>query len=166
MGPHGSGKSSLLETLQRSVPENHQIVAFRLHSDSSKVEQSISGWCRNSSNWNDRTIVTVDGFEQLSWWAQYRIRTIAQNRQVRLLVTSHKSIFRFPVLWTTQRQAEDDAYVLKELLATSELTSEGLSLRDEAFVYWDEIRSRYPTDMREALMGMYDWWEKKTASNF
>ena len=166
VGPHGSGKSSLLETILKSFPGNYQISQFRLNSDSARSEGSISRWVREGHCWNESTIVTIDGYEQLGWWAQYRIGRMIKKNESRLLVTTHKPIRSFSVLWTTQQDSQDDAYVLNKLLGHTQQLTASPTLMDEAIMRWSEIRLSYPTDMREALMQMYDWWEKKTARNF
>jgi hypothetical protein len=87
-----------------------------------------------------------------------------RNRESRLLVTAHSPIRRFPSLWMTQRAVDDDDYVLRQLLLGCDDDSEQsteITEIDEAMIRWREVRLRHPTDMREALMEMYDWWEKK-----
>jgi len=166
IGPHGSGKSSLLETMLKSFPGNYMVSQFRLNSASVDAENSISRWVRESQSWHNSTIVTIDGYEQLGWWTQYRIGRLIKKSESRLLVTTHKPIRGFSVLWATHQDFQDDAYVLNNLLAHTQQLAASPKLMDEALICWSEIRLRYPTDMREALMQMYDWWEKKTARNF
>jgi hypothetical protein len=73
---------------------------------------------------------------------------------------------RFPLLWMTQRTVDDDDYVLRQLLiAYDDDTEQRIDIEaidiEEAMIRWREVRLKHPTDMREALMDMYDWWEKK-----
>ena len=173
VGPHGSGKSSLLETMRKSIPVQYEVDAHRLSSESTRFDRTHKRWGLDSERWGPQTIVIVDGFEQLSWWAQYKLKCLVRNRESRLLVTTHYLMRGFPLLWTTQRTLDDDDYVLRQLLVgrwstdgQSSHTAEAFHMEEschmaEAMIRWQEVRLRYPTDMREALMEMYDWWEKK-----
>lgn len=173
VGPHGSGKSSLLETMRKSIPVQFEVDAHRLSSESTRFNRTYKRWGLASKRWGHQTIVIVDGFEQLSWWARYKLKCLVRNRESRLLVTTHYPMRGFPLLWMTQRTLDDDDYVLRQLLVgrgstdgQSSHTAEAFPMEQschmaEAMIRWQEIRLRYPTDMREALMEMYDWWEKK-----
>jgi len=173
VGPHGSGKSSLLETMRRCIPLQFEVDAHRLSSESTRSDRTVARWRLASKRWGHRTIVMVDGYEQLNWLAQYKLKCLVRNRRSRLLVTTHYPMRGFPLLWMTQRTLGDDQYVLRQLLLGRRFTDEQSSHTAEAFqiaescqmaeamIRWQEVRLRYPTDMREALMEMYDWWEKK-----
>jgi energy-coupling factor transporter ATP-binding protein EcfA2 len=169
VGPHGSGKSSLLETMRKSIPSQYAVDAHRLSSESTRRDRTGARWELASQRWGTQTIVIVDGFEQVGWWAQYRLRQLVRNHESRLLITTHSPIRRFPLLWMTQRAVDDDDYVLRQLLIGYDDSDKSTKITeiDEAMIRWREVRLRHPTDMREALMEMYDWWEqKKTARNF
>lgn len=166
VGPHGSGKSSLLETMRKSIPSQYEVDAHRLSSESTRRDRTGARWELASQRWGPQTIVIVDGFEQVGWWAQYRLTRLVRNHESRLLVTTHSPMRRFPLLWMTQRTVDDDDYVLRQLLiAYDDDTEQRIDIEaidiEEAMIRWREVRLKHPTDMREALMDMYDWWEKK-----
>ncbi|MCY2973616.1 MAG: hypothetical protein NTW52_02995 [Planctomycetota bacterium] len=164
VGPHGSGKSSLLETMRKCIPSQFKVDSHRLSSESTRRDRTGARWELASERWGPQTIVIIDGFEQVGWWAQYRMTRLVRNRESWLLVTAHSPMRGFPLLWKTERAVDDDDYVLRQLLIgyddDSDQSTE-ITVIDEAMIRWREVRLRHPTDMREALMEMYDWWEKK-----
>ncbi len=164
VGPHGSGKSSLLETMRKYIPHQFEVDVHRLSSESTRRDKTGARWELTADRWGPQTIVIVDGFEQVGWWARYRLMQLVQSRKSRLLVTTHSPMRRFPLLWMTQRAVDDDHYVLRHLLVGYDDEADQSTETTEievAMTRWREVRLRHPSDMREALMEMYDWWEKK-----
>jgi energy-coupling factor transporter ATP-binding protein EcfA2 len=161
VGPHGSGKSSLLETMRMCVPPKFEVDVHRLNSEHRRFDRTTDRWLLASKRWGEQTIVMVDGFEQLGWWAQLRLMRLVQQRHSWLLVTTHYPMQLFPLLWVTKRDLEDDYYVLRQLLGGYASNEDQSNCLEEAMDRWRDVRMRHPTDMRESLMEMYDWWEKK-----
>ena len=153
VGPHGSGKSTLLVGLKDCFEERCKVFAYRF-STSDRNFQSL--W-KQRSQWAQGNLVIVDGYEQLTVWSRWRLRSSVRIRRANLLVTAHQIFQAFPVLWTTSVE-ETLAKQLRDSLL--ELHPELLDAPDLEAA-WREARERYPSDLRETLMSMYDWAEEQ-----
>lgn len=134
VGPHGAGKSTLLcdlETLLQNTPASlqqtqpqqqtqqaeptqptRQVVRCVLHEHASAKPVLETAASLHTDDW-----LIVDGYEQLSWLAQLRLRRTCQRRTVHLLVTTHVPPRGFPVLAqldTDRQRAEALAKMLLE----------------------------------------------------
>ena len=143
VGPHGAGKSTLLcdlESLlqseatspqpeqqpqpdnqpqpeQQHQPDNQpqpsrQIVRCVLHERATAKPVLQSAASLHADDW-----LIVDGYEQLSWLAQLRLRSTCKRQHVHLLVTTHAAPRGFPVLAhlaTDRQRAEALAKMLLE----------------------------------------------------
>jgi hypothetical protein len=86
IGPHGSGKSTLLATLLPAITATgRRVHELRLHKPTGRLESDAKEMER------DRTLVVVDGFEQLGRFARLRLRHQCRRAGAGLLVTTHVS---------------------------------------------------------------------------
>ena len=85
VGPHGSGKSTLLETLKPTLRE----AGFRVHSIALKDRQRRLPADFWSLSHTPRTIIIVDGYEQLGWFERARLMHFCRRASRGLLVTTH-----------------------------------------------------------------------------
>ena len=145
VGPHGSGKSTLLATLiPQLAARGHQIVALELHDGQRKLPMPRSNW----QTWSDRTLIVVDGFEQLGWWRRARLVRFCRRRHAKLIVTTHRDM-GLPTLWRTTTSLALFRALVHDLTAKS----------PEKRVTDQQIEKAYSIhgdNIREALFQLYD----------
>jgi hypothetical protein len=154
VGPHGSGKSTLVAHLER-VPSLRQLYpalqSVRLSSnDPSRARRS-----HTLSRIQAHNLLIVDGFEQFSTWEQAFLRSMASLRRCRLLVTAHAPLHRFETIWETTINPKIETYVLQTILAKHPNTPMQAVMASEG---WQRSRARHPMNLRETLFDMYDWY--------
>lgn len=148
VGPHGSGKSSLLAALGPALEAaGRQLVNVRLHDGQRRWPPEI-----DPCLWNGDTLVIVDGYEQLSRWARWRLARWRRRVGCGLLVTAHASI-GLPTIWETQPTAELLAALVADLLHKPALSTVEAALVDAAY-------QRRRGDLREALFDLFDDMER------
>lgn len=174
IGPHGSGKSSLLAAL---VPE---IVAagrqaIRLSARAGNVFAAAPPATGSASHF-DRPmsaspiqspsqafpamsgliLVVIDGFEQLGWWRQRQWKATCRRRRAGLLVTSHNSC-GLPTLV----RLEPDRRLVERLVGDlCTQVSTGVTEADVAASF-----SRHGANVREILFDLYDRHERWSQSD-
>jgi hypothetical protein len=181
VGPHGSGKSTLLHSL---VPYLGRVVLYRDLADHAakgvQDEPRISAdntksirWFRLSSQardtrqvlddrqcWDSKTVLVIDGFEQIPLWMRFCIQWQVQLRSSGLLVTAHAKPIGLPVLWRTDVTQQSAEYVVRTLLAGRQVDADRLLASPE----WGMIRRKWDNNLREALFELYDLIEDKRFS--
>ena len=157
VGPHGSGKSTLVQSLFE--PISLLAPAARLHPlrfSSDKVTNRIA--LRERKNWANGSIVILDGYEQLPFWTRMFVEWMVRGKAATLLVTMHKPRLGFELLWQTTTDNRTAEWVIGQLLPENE--------REETIVRlmrspdWTASRMRNGENLRESLFDMYDWWQK------
>ena len=144
IGPHGSGKSSLLEALRPALERlDRQIEFQQLHGGQRALDWSSL----NSPQWTKRTLVIIDGYEQLSLWKRLLLRARCRQRGAGLLVTAHQPV-RLPTIFTTQPSLELALAIVQRLLPDS----------DDRITPVDvtEAYASKKADLREMLLSLYD----------
>jgi hypothetical protein len=144
VGPHGSGKSTLVETLKPRLADRGFDVATITFHDGER--QFPAGFLTRALD-TTRPLVIVDGFEQLSWLRRqllhWRVRRVAAG----LVVTSHAST-SLPTLYRTA----PNLALAEQLVST--LTAENpspVSLADVAASH-----ASHGSNLRELLFALYD----------
>jgi len=151
IGPHGSGKSTLIASLKTCFAERAEVFAYRL----SSTDRNFTSIWSDRRRWQQKSLVIVDGYEQLSVWSQWRLKVSVRYSKASFLITAHQAFRGIPVLWKT---AIDEGLALK--LRDSLLASHPEFLSSEELEdAWRDVRKAFPTDMRETWMSMYDWAE-------
>ena len=148
IGPHGSGKSSLVASLIPAIRRaGKEVQLIELHDGQRRLPVDLDG-----REMADGSVVVVDGYEQLSWWNRLRLRSVTRRRGLGLLVTSHAPT-ALPLLFRTSTDLELAQAIVRSLLAgRAELvTREQLAHRFE---------SRHG-DLREFLFDLYDLYEER-----
>jgi len=148
VGPHGSGKSALLAALLpalRGVGKEPLLIELRdgqrkLPLDLQRVDV-IRG----------KTLVVVDGYEQLSLWSRWRLKRFCCKNDLGLLVTSHRPA-GLPEVYQTHTSLELAREVVERLLGDRQwsVAPERLAA---AF-------HRHQGNLRELLFELYDWFEQ------
>lgn len=87
IGPHGSGKSTLLRTLEPELLASGRTIHwFEFHTGDPRPGQARRG----VPGGDHRSLVVIDGYEQLSWFERFRWRRKCRRSRWGLLVTAHQ----------------------------------------------------------------------------
>lgn len=144
IGPHGSGKSSLLEALRPALERlERQVVFQQLHGG----QRALDWPALQPAQWTNHTLVVIDGYEQLSLWQRLLLRARCRQRGAGLLVTAHQPV-RLPTIYTTQPSLELALAVVQRLLPESD---DRITPADVA-----EAFTSKRADLREMLLRLYD----------
>jgi adenylate kinase family enzyme len=152
IGPHGSGKSTLVAGLAELLAQRFEVFAYRF----STTDRNFASIWRSYRQWGPQCVVMVDGYEQLPIWSQWRLAVTVRSTQAKLLITAHRRTLWLPVLWRTEID-EEVAIRIRDQLLTSHPELLTTADVEEA---WREARKAFPSDLRETLMSMYDWAEE------
>lgn len=156
VGPHGTGKSTLLSTLAKELTKldpSIRIETLFLHNDGESAQRFVQSY----SKWRLADLVLLDGFEQLSWLRRLQICVSARWHQLPVIATSHRSFIGCSVLWRTSIDKATERWVLTKLLESRppEVLSKALESED-----WRVSREKHQQNLRESLFDMYDWWSQ------
>ena len=105
--------------------------------------------------WNESTLIVIDGYEQLGAFDRFKLWRAARQTNVGLLVTCHYPLFFYPTLMTTVVSKDSADYVVRRLLASRRELAEKLIQSDR----WRSIRDRWQNNLRESLFELYDLME-------
>jgi hypothetical protein len=151
VGPHGSGKSTLLHTLLGELQTAGRSVVFAaLHHSERRLPAEVA----LARNWDERTQVVIDGYEQLGWLHRIDLKRKCRARRAGLLVTAHRSV-GMPMLWQTDTSTDLAWQIVRRLLDRC-----GYSAIDR-----HEVAATFRVhrgDMRETLMALYDVYEQRS----
>ncbi|MES1213100.1 MAG: hypothetical protein ABUL64_00800, partial [Singulisphaera sp.] len=113
IGGHGTGKSTLLATLAPAIlATGRQPLLVTLHDR----ERSLAAHAKILAAIGAKTVVIIDGYEQLALWNRWRLRWRCWRRGSGLLVTAHTSV-GLPLLVETAVDASTAQLVLESLVA-------------------------------------------------
>jgi ABC-type cobalamin/Fe3+-siderophores transport system ATPase subunit len=152
IGPHGTGKSTLLEAL---IPElenqGRTIVLLKL-----TAPQPTLSWSQLfAGRWNAATQVIIDGYEQLGWLS----RLILAHRRclsgAGMLVTAHQSV-GFPMLYQTTVNEQLAISLVEQLTQSSEVR-----IANEEVV---QALQASHGNLRDTLFQLYDLYELRKSS--
>jgi hypothetical protein len=147
VGPHGSGKS----TLMRHLGQRLDCSVVVLHSSTAKwgaVAEAVKSVAEGR-------VCLVDGYEQLPVWGRALLVARSALYGVTLCVTSHRLPKFFELFWQTRVDTTVEAYVIDQLLSGESPRLKASLLESEA---WRMSRSKRGGNLRESLFDMYDWW--------
>lgn len=152
VGPHGGGKSALLADLIGSWTEaGERVVLCELHDGQRRLPRrfwSELGLARP-------TLLAVDGYEQLSFWAARGLRRFCRRRRIGLVITAHRSM-GFPDLARCAPSLETVEKLVGGLLGGEApwLTGEALAA----------CFDKHAGNVREILFELYDLYEDRRAA--
>ena len=158
VGPHGTGKSTLLSHLidsQFGAKAERNLAVHRVNL--TRNGSSLKQLWTNKAIWNGQTILIVDGYEQIGWLNRARLLQATQRTGVRLLITTHYHIRQFEVIYRSHCDALIDTKILTVLLKNTAICP--VSIIESA--WWRQSRGRYPNNLRESLLEAYDWYESQ-----
>ena len=150
IGPHGSGKSSLLvEFLPRIGDAGRNVVQFSLHQRDRTLPISKA----DVKGWNSQTQVVIDGYEQLSWWGKRRLQRWVKAHNAGLLITAHEPM-GLPSLYSTQPTLPLARQIVAQLLGDT--TTNPLTDDDIAAAF-----ATHGANLREMLFSLYDVYQQR-----
>ncbi len=152
VGPHGSGKSTLVATLKPHVAAaGRNLACITLRDGQRRLPTDFVRKALASA----RPLLVVDGYEQLSWLTRilftWRCRRVAAG----LLVTSHTPT-GLPLLYRTQPNLQLVEQLVSTLTASN---SSPVSAADVAASH-----ACHGSNLREILFALYDRHEALTAA--
>ena len=152
IGPHGSGKSSLLaELLPLLEATGRRVNVYSLHQGDRTLPVSKS----DVAAWNADTQVVIDGYEQLSWWSKRRLQSWVKARQAGLLITAHQPM-GLPPLFATEPTLTLAREIVAQLLKSDQVQS--LTGDDVAAAF-----AAHGANLREMLFSLYDVYQRRHA---
>lgn len=150
IGPHGTGKSTLLATLSNHLQAvGRDVQRFQLSSRTRGPKLLLRQAVRKPGN----EIVMIDGFEQLRWWQRRTLIGAATRAGTLLVLTAHRP---FRNITTLHRTQVDDAlarHLTQERLTDFPETRQLLMERFEQ--HWRRERP----NLRETWFALYDDFE-------
>lgn len=162
VGPHGSGKSTLVAALVPELERAGRKLVRRVIRKDADGKQEASGMevvppkytavMAGSKKWDSATLLVLDGIEQLSWWWRRRVRAECRRRGAGLLVTTHQPL-DLPLLFRTQPSEALAQQIVEQLLAADDspvkpadvaaaFKASGGNLREMLFTLYDVHQSR------------------------
>ena len=138
VGPHGTGKSTLLLELMKRYEKNGANVWYLFFNDQ---QRHIPHDLPSQKN----HIFFVDGLEQLSCLNQGRLLLRLKHS----IVTAHRPVWSIPVLYQTKSQFSIFIQLVRKMLPNPPDES---TLRD--------VYDRSGGNVRNAFFELYDQWEK------
>jgi hypothetical protein len=149
VGPHGSGKSSLLSSLVPALENAGQSpLLIELHDGQRRLPVDL----RRIDGLAENTVVIVDGYEQLSFLSRLQLKGFCRRRHLGLIVTSHRPA-GLPLLFRTSASVTLAEEIVRFLLRGRPqlLGSNDLARRFE----------HHRGDLRELLFDLYDLYEQR-----
>ena len=149
VGPHGTGKSSLLAELAPLLEgAGRTLVRATLSRDRRQPPFTAA----DAALWTAATQVIVDGYEQLSWWNRRTLQAWVRGRKAGLLVTTHQPL-GLPPLWRTAPTLELAQQLVARLLPSGDST---IGAEDVASAFANST-----TNLREMLFALYDVYQSR-----
>ncbi len=147
IGPHGTGKSTLLRTLAPEIERTGR--RFELVT----LTQAQRWWRPTPARvreWNSKTVVVIDGYEQLNAWSRWRLRATCRRRGAGLLVTSHEDV-GLPTLFQSAVTLDLAQAIVRDLQRGG-----------DTLVEPGDVAERFEArqgNLRETLFDLYDLYE-------
>ena len=157
VGPHGSGKSTLVAALIPTLKAAGRKVVQRVITpdagDRAGCIVPAGAFAAISKLPLDKdTQLILDGFERLSWWWRRRVRVHCRRLQAGLLVTAHESM-GLPLLVQTRPTTELAQQIVERLLPPGDATIKPSDVQ-AAFTKSDR-------NLRETLFALFDVYQAR-----
>jgi len=148
VGPHGCGKSTLIESLKPILEvRGEKLASYCLHQGQRRLPMK---WA--DSSLQEATQVIVDGYEQLSRFSQYRLKRYCRRFNKGLLVTTHRTL-GFANLTSLQPDIRTALRVVAHL-----------QRHHPKIIHAEDVRRHYQDhsqNLRELLFSLYDLFEQR-----
>jgi hypothetical protein len=144
IGPHGSGKSTLLRALANELEgRGHRVTLVQLNNQRRSLPPLST----------QPHVVLVDGYEQLSRWSRWRLRSVCRRLGHGLVVTAHTET-SLPDLYRTSIDASVAQQVIASLLDNSHIMDPALRAT-LTHALPDRLRA-HSNNLRNVLFELYD----------
>ena len=143
IGPHGSGKSTLMDALRQAFEErDYSIFSWSLHDRQrflpadfyAELEKFLASLPVKSESGEQKKrrnrVIFLDGFEQLSPWSRFFFRSFCRSRNLGFLLSSHSLVFGLPVLLRAAPSFETLLRVIEYLLDDSPFSPTRSEIKD------------------------------------
>ncbi len=152
IGPHGTGKTTLLGTLlSRLVAQGRIVIATSLHDRQRRLPKEFLSRIEAIGPEWEKTILVLDGYEQLGYPARFFLRRLRRTRRLGLLLTSHRPIWGVPILHRTAPDFAVLQQTVQHLLRETETQIPSEELK--------ELFDRFSGNIRLVLLELYDRFE-------
>ena len=147
IGPHGSGKSTLLAAMLPEIAKHGKRIVHLELQDGVRELPLLS---EEYELMDENTLVAIDGYEQLSYWAKRRLKNRSRQQGFGTLILAHIP-YDYPDLYRTASELR----VAKRLVA--------ILLRNTIIYIPESVIERqyreYQGNIREMLFSFYDIYE-------
>ncbi len=148
IGPHGSGKTTLLGALLPACQQlGCQVKQFSLHNR----ERRLPFRWKDTKHWSEKTLIAIDGYEQLDWVSRSQLQILIHQKCCGLLVTTHRKV-RLPVIFRTTTSIELTERIVAQLVSHDSR----INPADVAHVY-----TQCEGNVREILFALYDLYQDR-----
>lgn len=147
VGPHGSGKSTLVEALLPQLRnEQGEVRVFGLHDGQRTLPSGFDAGLQSGD------VLVIDGYEQLGWLGRAALRRVVRRRRCGLLVTAHRPVGGMSTLFHACPTPAATVVLVERLTAASP---------GGAVTAADVVRlfAERGGNVREVLFGLYDLYE-------
>ena len=157
VGPHGSGKSTLVAALVPVLQATgRKVVRYVLTPDSDDRPECLApagafAFLAKLAL-DDQTQLILDGYERVSWWWRRRIGVLCRKRGAGLLVTAHQPL-GLPPLVQTEPTDELAERIVEKLLPQGDETITPADVR-AAF-------AQHGGNLRETLFALFDVYQAR-----
>ena len=149
VGPHGSGKSTLVAALRSALETaGREVHLVHLHQGDRQLPITSPAWL----DFTSATQLVVDGYEQLGPFARWQVSRRCRRRGCGLLVTTHRDL-GLPTLYTTRPGLNVAVALVRQLLPPG-----------ESIIGAGDIESAWRArngNLREMLFDLYDLFEQR-----
>lgn len=149
IGPHGTGKSSLLLAL---LPEFERQGRKLIQQQLQGGQRALDWTALARQRWTSATLVIIDGYEQLSLWQRLLLRARCYQRGAGLLVTAHQPV-QLPTIFTTQPTPELVQRIVQQLVLAGD---DRITPGDVAAAF-----ARQRGNIRETLLELFDQYRAR-----
>jgi hypothetical protein len=157
VGPHGTGKSTLVAALEQewAARYSYQVTKLTLNNGQRHLPSEL--WAIALT---EQSLVIIDGYEQLGWLARRRLSHLLTRTNGGLLVTTHQAC-RLPSLYQVDPCYKTLLAVVRRLLAPIQDP-----YGNERFIARHLAQAWQATggNARETLFRLYDCWEQELCS--
>ncbi|MHB8972549.1 MAG: hypothetical protein ACYC3X_09450 [Pirellulaceae bacterium] len=150
VGVHGVGKSTLLHTWVPWLADAGRVISWwTLQGGQRRLPAEL--W-RDARLWHAATLVVVDGYEQLSWFARRRLIARCRRTRAGLLITTHRDV-GLPTLVTLSCPLDTVQRLVAQRLPA-----------DSRVIDPAEVSTCYHAhdgNVREVFFALYDLYEQR-----
>jgi hypothetical protein len=148
-GPHGSGKSSLIQALNEALRRrNRRVELYTLRAGPPRL--TLRGG--QPADWGGDTQIVVDGYEQLGWRRQGQLQRLCRRRGAGLLITAHRSA-GLPLLWPAGTSLALAQHIVAQLVRA-----------EPGVIRAVDVARCYAScngNLRDVFFDLYDLWERR-----